>query len=317
MPTWLDKFKEHMEKYGDKPATPSPWNQEALDFFKQDLPYQDPVNRGVATPEMVAEQSARDELMQNAEFRPATKREKNMADLLNKLLKEDEYSNLIPKEIKETAKKELLEKFNPEDYTPQVDEFLRWRKKPGEDWYTSERQIEEIKKKDPHPIEQVWPGQSGRSWEEIKRDFKKIGYDEPAHADFSYWQKTRDLQLKPMPETVYHKTDKRNIESIAKEGITPADYSKREADLTSELGKDLQKGRSFWAKEPIPLQPHIDERMAKLRTKSFNKELYPDLGAGDMEWYQTKKAIHPKNLEIEASPGVWEPLIEYMKKRGK
>ena len=59
MPSWLDKFKEQM----NKPVLPSPWSPEMLEQFKQPLPYQDPVNRGVATPEMVAESQGKDYLM--------------------------------------------------------------------------------------------------------------------------------------------------------------------------------------------------------------------------------------------------------------
>jgi hypothetical protein len=57
-----------------------------------------------------------------------------------------------------------------------------------------------------------------------------------------------------------------------------------------------------------------NEPAAHLRTKSI-ESMYPDITEIGRA-VQTRKPVPPTALEIEASPGVWEPLIEYMKKRG-
>jgi hypothetical protein len=298
MPSWLDKFKEQM----NKPVIPSPWNQEALEFFKQDLPYQDPVKRGVATPDMMAEQGTRDEMMQNAEFRPANARESKIAQMIRALRETEDKKEAgrLRKEIrKQVSKEELTPQMSyGKNYKDIIDSVF------GKGSF-DEKITPEIDKDMAGKGYDVSKFRNGNTPE--KKMWNEHNTDRIRYA----WDEFNDLITKTekdRPEFLYHETSNKNIPSIGKQGLTTGNVP---ANISS-ISEPLQGDKIFFAQKPLGWVVDKEQR-AILRTKP-TEDMGPDIN-GKLSW-QTRNPVPPSALEIESTPGVWEPLIEYMKKRG-
>jgi hypothetical protein len=338
MPSFED-FKKALQR---RPI-PSAWSGE-LPPLEEMVPWADPVKRGVASPEMMAEQGQRDELMQNAEFRPANRREKTFIRQLNKL-------NESPEEKQAAIRRAILKKYGSDDFTPQVASEVP----PF---------MPSFLYNDPQKGQRVW-GDINRI---IKEDVTGLGYEGQQmtrHTDVDDWRKINEAFTKKKPKHLYHVTDQENLDALSREGITPpksrgknpnVEQYQEQADkvfLTDNpnslanwagesedmfragikkesmreiIGKEPTRGTRFtYDGQDYVITNVIGDTVtagtpkANLRTRT-PKTVKPDVYQEEYDrgeaWYQTKNPIPANALDIEAAPGVWEPLIEYMKKRG-
>jgi hypothetical protein len=342
MPSFED-FKKALQR---RPI-PSAWSGE-LPSLEEMVPWADPVKRGVASPEMMAEQGQRDELMQNAEFRPANKREQGLIELLKELR---------PYEKNPSLEKKIRSEYpNAQDWTPQV---------------VSESP-------DINVLTRVFKGKKGTQYQEaldniIRKDADDLGYggvDLVRKLNAEDWRKMNRAELREKPPHMYHMTDAENLEGIAKAGITSAKSRGKETNIpgfTDQadrvfLSNKKSVGETFYDPNDyallnrkiknqefeeifgeIPQKGNVytsdgidykiksidadgvilaNKDIKTLRTKTpkgIRADIYQDFNDkidSSESWYQQKKPIPPKALEIETAPDVWEPLIEYMKKRG-
>jgi hypothetical protein len=309
MPSFsFEDFKKALQR---RPI-PSAWSGE-LPPLEEMVPWADPVKRGVASPEMMAEQGQRDELMQNAEFRPANARERKLARLA-KMVERSPYSSdriaAMPREVSDKALKKIHKEYKPEEWTNQVEGLVSGGSK-----------------------EDVWgPGPVldkvlGNLHNERMKDFAEAGYANASPYRTGMmgtltWQNMNKVASKPKPDFVYHSTSESNIPSIAEKGLLSAKEAERKSNFMRETGPQFpeQQDKVFFSETPNTIEKLLGKEKVTAKTlrKRYTDDLNPDMHQDEegSAWYQTRKPVPPTALEIEAAPGVWEPLIEYMKKRG-
>jgi hypothetical protein len=317
------------------------------------VPWADPVKRGVASPEMMVEQGQRDELMQNAEFRKINAREQKLVNLANllrnlqssghpeseathsfvvrhlkKLNQIQEKGGDLSDQIRSKIKKD----YPPETWTPQIDEKLntksmndiyptahgKWGKLANLD---EDDRIKNVatKKKIDENIAKI-----------IDQDFETIGYPKETleRANMAsremtgedrlgpwQWGKMNELVTRKKPEHIYHKTTQEKLAKISESGLVPPNNLSF-GEINWPQFPEQQDKVFFGSAKDTGVGMNIPGTHTTLRTK-HTPDVNPDIHAPrGWEWWQTRKPVPPTALEIEASPGVWEPLIEYMKKRG-
>lgn len=345
MPRTFEEFKKKLAEQGG--PLPSPWTQPPPPLEEM-VPWADPVKRGVATPEMMAEQGQRDELMRNAEFRPANARERkliNLARLLDAIesdvgTKANAFLKRHIKTIGEINKKEMAKgshisdiiaekigkDFPPEKGTPQMEVNLPRNTK--ESVYPVSYQV-------PKDVREHNIRARGKIEDSVKKivseDFESAGYPEymiekvnrdslrdigEERFGLHAWDKMNELLTRKKPEHVYHKTTTKKLDSIADKGLIPAEGLQREEINWPKFPE--QQDKVFFAdRYDTGVGMNVPGSHTTLRTRhneTMNPDIHSPRGWG---WWQTQKPIPPSALEIESTPGVWEPLIEYMKKRQK
>jgi hypothetical protein len=135
--------------------------------------------------------------MKIAEFRPANRREKSFTRALKKLAES-------PEAEREKIRKNILKKYGSDDYTPQVDSDLSGHELGM--LYNDPKKTAGIRS----DVKRI-----------IQKDIQSLGYEPGTQfVKQSKWSDINAAEIKKKPKHMYHVTDEKNIQEIAKTGLT-------------------------------------------------------------------------------------------------
>lgn len=144
-----------------------------------------------------AAQNPFSEHMKVAEFRPANRREKSFTRALKKLSEAPEID-------REKIRKNIMKKYGSDDYTPQVDSELSGHELGM--LYNDPKKTAGIR----YDVNRI-----------IQKDIESLGYDPGTQfVKQSKWSDINAAEIKKKPKYMYHVTDEKNIQEIAKTGLT-------------------------------------------------------------------------------------------------